>query len=93
MLDTDLGQEINTFSGNSESITTLVFSPDGKTLASAGQKIRLWDVDKAEEIIILSGHSEEIFAVSFNPNGSILASAGADGTVKLWDIEDSFAKN
>jgi predicted phage baseplate assembly protein len=36
----------------------------------------------------LDGHAGPVFAVAFDQRGTTLASAGADGTVRLWAVED-----
>ena len=46
--DVDTGQDLGTLSGHTEPVETLVFSHDGKTLASGSQDgtVLLWDWDK-----------------------------------------------
>ncbi|WP_293157891.1 MULTISPECIES: hypothetical protein [unclassified Microcoleus] len=66
----------------------IVFSPNGKLLASFGDKIiKLWDVETGTLITTFTGHSYDIHSVAFSPNGKLLASGSQDGTIKLWDIE------
>ena len=69
-------------------IYALTFSPDGKTLASAGydRVIKLWNVEKPTEPRLLEDHSDTIYALSFHPDGKLLASAAADRAVKVWDV-------
>jgi WD40 repeat protein len=77
-----------TLSGHSGSVSSVAFSPDGKTLASASgdQTVKLWDIATRKELATLSGHSGVVTSVAFAPDGKILASANGDTTVKLWDI-------
>ncbi len=69
-------------------IYTLAFSPDGKTLASAGydRVIKLWNIAKIDTPLhTLQDHSDTIYSVAFSPNGKLLASGSADRAVKVWD--------
>ncbi len=83
-----IGGQIHTLQGHSNSVNSLAFSPDGKTLASGtGDKtIKLWDVGMGREIYTLQGHSDSVHSVAFSPDGKILASGSHDKTIKLWNV-------
>ncbi|BCL36188.1 hypothetical protein NSMS1_26350 [Nostoc sp. MS1] len=80
-------REINRLEGHSNSVYSVVFSPDGKTLASASadKTIKLWNRDTGKLISTLEGHSDSVISVVFSPDGKTLASASADKTIKLWN--------
>jgi WD40 repeat protein len=68
---------------------TVVFSPDGKTLAITGDtsgEIRLWDVAGGRELASLVGHRGSVKCLAFSSDGGTLASGGDDGTLRLWDV-------
>ena len=70
-------------------VTSISFSPNGKTIASASSdgNVRLWNVENGTLVQTLEAHSSWSKSVSFSPNGKILASGGDDTIVKLWNLE------
>ncbi|MEH2073969.1 MAG: hypothetical protein V7K57_06185 [Nostoc sp.] len=83
-----IGGKIYTLQGHSNSVNSVTFSPDGKTLASGSsdKTIKLWDVGTGREIYTLQGHSSCVNSIAFSPDGKILASGSDDKTIKLWNV-------
>ncbi len=75
--------------GHRKKALGVVFSPDGKRLASASEDktVMLWDVDGRKPLATLAGHQDAVRSVAFSPDGKRLASASADKTVILWDVD------
>jgi WD40 repeat protein len=79
-----------TLAGHTDGVTSVAFSPDGTTLASASadETIRLWDVATGQQIgEPLQGHTDGVNSMAFSPDGTTLASASADETIRLWDMD------
>ena len=81
------GEELDLYTGHTDMVSSVSFSSDGNTIASASwdSTLRLWDVDTGEHIHTLSGHTGPVYSVSFSPDGNTIASASWDGTVLLWE--------
>ncbi len=72
--------------GEDEWVRAVAFSPDGKTLATAGSKARvsIIDLESGAEISVALGHSDAV--LNFAKVGDRLFSIGMNGEVRLWEI-------
>ena len=74
--------------GHEKSVTTVVFSPDGRRIVSGSEdsSLRLWDATTGAQLgEPLRGHEKSVTGVAFSPDGNRIVSGGNDGTVRLWD--------
>ena len=91
--DAASGRQIARLQGHRGLVTSLVFLPDGKTLASAScdQTIRLWrltDLTNVPPPRVFSGHKLEVWRLGLLSDGFTLVSASKDGEVLIWDTRE-----
>ncbi|MFF3576840.1 nSTAND1 domain-containing NTPase, partial [Streptomyces mirabilis] len=80
--------------GHTSSITSVTFSPDGHTLATAGydRTVRLWNLSNPTQAHTLGpplGYNSLVSSIAFSPDGHTLATGGADRDVRLWTLPRS----
>ncbi|CAE6495763.1 unnamed protein product [Rhizoctonia solani] len=74
--------------GHANSISSVVFSPDGQLVASASLgTFRVWD---ARNGVLIAGpfvgHMRHVNSVSFSPESTHVVTGGHDCTIRVWDI-------
>ena len=78
----------HTLIGRAGAADTVVFSSDGRTLASGHYygKVLLWDTETGEHKRMFAGHTYGVDSVAFSPDGKVLASVVGDATIFLWKV-------
>ncbi len=73
-----------TLTGDTDWVTKLGFTPDGKYLVSAShdRSVRLWDLSGKELRVIQT----DALGIGISPDGRMLATIPFDGPVALWDL-------
>jgi WD40 repeat protein len=88
LLDTATGAQLRTVRVDG-ALLSLLFSPDGKTLAIAGMGLspQLIDAATLRPIRSFRGYASEITSLGLSSDGSKLASGKKDGHVAIWDLQ------
>ena len=95
LYDTNSGNELALLTKNREGTNSIGFSPDGKTLATAGgnELVRIWNVETRKLMHTFFGLRRSInpLSVHFSSDGNTLV-GWHDNGMRIWDIEKSVFK-
>ena len=88
IIDTKSGRIKHKLTKHEGAVNAIMFSPNGKLLASASNDntIRIWDVESGWGKRTFEGHSNDVTCLSFSPDGKRLVSGSDDHNVRLWDV-------
>jgi WD40 repeat protein len=88
-------KEIASFQAHRFRVYDLAFSPEGRILASTGDRgnVKLWDTTDWKNLADISSHLPDgprvrgiVRNVAFSPDGKIVACWGDDRKIRLWDV-------
>lgn len=90
ILDAGTGQLKKEINAHTNSIFTVVYSPDGDYLLSGSRDahLKVWDVNNNyEEVTSIIAHLFTINHIVFSPGGQYFATCSMDKSVKIWDAK------
>jgi len=83
--DVETGETLRTFTGHTNRVLSISFSPDGRFLVSGSVDgtVRVWGVKTGKTIRTFTGHESVVTSVGFSPDGGYLATGSHDKTARL----------
>jgi WD40 repeat protein len=80
------GEKLNLV-GHGRGTNSIVFSPDGKRVASAAKDrtVKIWDPATGQLLRQLLGFGAELETIAFSADGKILATGDWAGSIQMWD--------
>jgi RNA polymerase sigma factor (sigma-70 family) len=95
LYDLSTGKETKRFTWQQQGMVIgLAFSPDGRSLAVAGNirgadkpgVIMIWDLDGEQSAQMFEGQKTPVWSVAFSPDGRTLAAGDGAGGLILWEV-------
>ena len=71
--------------GHADGVASVAFSPDGRTLASAGGEAKLWQTATGRELNSLAPRGDRVWSIAWARRGHRLVGGCGSGAIKIWD--------
>jgi WD40 repeat protein len=72
--------------GHDFQVVGLAVSPDGRTMVSAAEDIRLWNLSSPSTPVILTPRPAVFRCAAFSTDGRRMAAGANDGLITIWDM-------
>ena len=76
----------STLRGHDRQVNGVALLPDGRTLVSTAQDIRLWDLTSSTNLLVLNPRHGLFRCAAISTDGRQLAVGANDGLITIWDL-------
>ena len=92
IVEVGTGKVVHNLPGDTEPITALCWSRDGRRVFTASRSMRcsVWDATTGESVRTFKAHSTPVLYMGVDPTGTLLVTTSADRTARVWDIDKGF---
>ncbi len=86
--DLHTGEELKSFSGHLQAVSSVAVSGNSRYLASSSpdQTIRLWDMQAGSQLTTIPLENPPLDVI-FNPEGKLLASLGSNREISIYELQ------
>ena len=81
------GVQIGKYEKHEDGINAVVWSPDGKYIASGGKDklVQVWEARTGKSLCTYTRHTSEIEGIAWSPDGKYIMSGSRDTTAQIWE--------
>jgi dipeptidyl aminopeptidase/acylaminoacyl peptidase len=81
------GEQVALFRGHTDTVNSVAWSPDGKSIASgaADGTVRVWDTATSKQVYVYRGHQASVNSIVWSPDSHRIASGSSNKTVQILD--------
>ncbi len=89
--DVTTGQELFALEGHDGGVNDVVYSPDGRWIATAANDAtaKVWEVETGALRFTIFGHAVGVTDVDWSPDSERLITGSLDGTARIWELSEA----